>query len=81
MDSMLEKDKVKLDSALEFAIEDSLLIRRITGRRVHPPTGRTYHVEFHPPKVPGKDDVITLFLLSSSFFYIHSHNNNVIRNI
>ncbi|PRP81552.1 adenylate kinase [Planoprotostelium fungivorum] len=57
LDSMLEKDNVKLDSALEFAIEDSLLIRRITGRRVHPPSGRTYHIEFQPPKISGKDDV------------------------
>jgi adenylate kinase len=54
---MLVADKKKIDAALEFAIEDSLLIRRITGRRIHPASGRTYHVEFHPPKVPGKDDV------------------------
>eukprot|EP01117_Protostelium_nocturnum_P013620 TRINITY_DN509_c0_g1_i2.p1 TRINITY_DN509_c0_g1~~TRINITY_DN509_c0_g1_i2.p1 ORF type:complete len:234 (-),score=98.53 TRINITY_DN509_c0_g1_i2:99-800(-) len=56
LDSMLDADKVKLDSALEFAIEDSLLVKRITGRRIHPASGRTYHVDFHPPKVVGKDD-------------------------
>jgi len=57
LDSMLKEDKTKLNQALEFAIEDSLLIRRILGRLVHPASGRSYHTEFYPPKVPGKDDV------------------------
>ena len=54
---MLKEQNAKLDQAIEFAIEDSLLIRRVSGRRVHPTSGRTYHVEFQPPKVQGKDDV------------------------
>jgi adenylate kinase len=54
---MLKEDHAKLDNAFEFKIDDSLLIRRISGRRVHPASGRTYHVEFQPPKVSGKDDV------------------------
>jgi len=41
----------------EFAIDDKLLIKRITGRRIHETSGRTYHVDFHPPKVAGRDDV------------------------
>jgi len=57
LDAMLTQSKSKLDNAFEFAIEDGLLIRRISGRRVHPASNRTYHVEFQPPKVPGKDDV------------------------
>eukprot|EP00027_Filamoeba_sp_ATCC50430_P008397 CAMPEP_0168559436 /NCGR_PEP_ID=MMETSP0413-20121227/10522_1 /TAXON_ID=136452 /ORGANISM="Filamoeba nolandi, Strain NC-AS-23-1" /LENGTH=224 /DNA_ID=CAMNT_0008590663 /DNA_START=48 /DNA_END=722 /DNA_ORIENTATION=+ len=57
LDEMLKEQNAKLDQAIEFAIEDSLLIRRVSGRRVHPTSGRTYHVEFQPPKVPGKDDV------------------------
>jgi len=57
LDSMLKADNTKVTQAFEFAIEDSLLIRRISGRRVHEPSGRTYHVEFAPPKVKGKDDV------------------------
>jgi len=57
LDSMLTADNSKLTQAFEFAIEDALLIRRIAGRRVHEPSGRTYHVEFHPPKQEGKDDV------------------------
>jgi len=57
LDNMLKEAKRKLDKAFEFAIEDALLMRRITGRRVHIPSGRTYYVEFNPPKVTGKDDV------------------------
>lgn len=54
---MLALDNQKVDRALEFKIDDSLLIRRITGRLVHPASGRTYHVEFSPPKKPNTDDV------------------------
>lgn len=57
LDKMLKEEGVTLDSAFEFAIEDQLLFRRITGRRVHMASGRTYHIEFQPPKVAGKDDV------------------------
>jgi len=57
LDGMLKDANAKLDHAFEFAIEDALLIKRITGRRIHPASGRTYHTEFHPPKVQGKDDV------------------------
>ena len=42
---------------MEFAIDDSLLVRRITGRLIHKPSGRSYHTEFAPPKVSMKDDV------------------------
>lgn len=42
---------------VEFGIEDSLLVRRITGRLIHTPSGRSYHVDFNPPKMPMKDDV------------------------
>ena len=46
LDAMLTSRKEKLDRALEFQIADSLLISRITGRLIHPPSGRTYHREF-----------------------------------
>lgn len=46
LDSMLAARKEKLDKALEFQIADQLLISRITGRLVHPGSGRTYHREF-----------------------------------
>ena len=57
LDGLLEKRKAKLDSVIEFGIDDSLLVRRICGRLIHPSSGRSYHEEFHPPKEPMKDDV------------------------
>lgn len=57
LDGLLEKRKTKLDAVVEFNIDDSLLIRRITGRLIHKPSGRTYHEEFNPPKEHMKDDV------------------------
>jgi adenylate kinase len=47
---------VKLDCVLEIAVPDEAIIERMGGRRVHPASGRTYHVKFNPPKVAGKDD-------------------------
>ena len=48
---------VKLDYVLEIDVPDEEIIERMSGRRMHAPSGRTYHVKFHPPKVAGKDDV------------------------
>jgi adenylate kinase len=48
---------VMLDWVVEIDVEDAEIIRRLSGRRVHPASGRTYHVIFNPPKVAGKDDV------------------------
>ncbi|TMW54686.1 hypothetical protein DOY81_000217 [Sarcophaga bullata] len=57
LDELLAKRKSELDAVIEFAIDDSLLVRRITGRLIHPSSGRSYHEEFAPPKVSMKDDV------------------------
>uniref|UniRef100_A0A2K6KAD0 Adenylate kinase 2 n=1 Tax=Rhinopithecus bieti TaxID=61621 RepID=A0A2K6KAD0_RHIBE len=57
LDDLMEKRKERLDSVIEFSIPDSLLIRRITGRLIHPKSGRSYHEEFNPPKEPMKDDI------------------------
>ncbi|KIJ63321.1 hypothetical protein HYDPIDRAFT_134414 [Hydnomerulius pinastri MD-312] len=57
LDAMLESRKEKLDSVVQLQIEDQLLISRITGRLIHPASGRTYHKEFQPPKKPMTDDV------------------------
>lgn len=46
-----------LDCVLQLKVSDSLLVRRLTGRRVHPKSGRVYHIEFNPPKQEGVDDV------------------------
>ncbi len=48
---------VKIDYVVEIAVPDEEIIKRMSGRRVHLPSGRTYHVIFNPPKVEGKDDV------------------------
>jgi adenylate kinase len=48
---------VKLDYVLEIDVPDSAIIERMSGRRVHTASGRTYHVHFNPPKVAGVDDV------------------------
>jgi adenylate kinase len=48
---------VAIDYVLEIDVPDEAIIERMSGRRVHQPSGRTYHVKFNPPKVQGKDDV------------------------
>ncbi|HBO22518.1 MULTISPECIES: adenylate kinase [unclassified Providencia] len=48
---------ITVDSVLEFAVPDDIIVERIIGRRVHAPSGRVYHVNFNPPKVENKDDV------------------------
>ena len=57
LDEMLKKDNQKIDYVVSLAVTDEIVIKRISGRRVHLASGRSYHVEFSPPKVPGKDDV------------------------
>src|SRR5688572_32233650 len=47
---------VKLDFVLEIDVPDDEIILRMSGRRVHPASGRSYHVKFHPPKREGRDD-------------------------
>jgi adenylate kinase len=48
---------VGIDFVVDIETADEEILRRMSGRRVHLPSGRTYHVEFNPPKVAGKDDV------------------------
>ena len=48
---------VKLDVVLEIDVPDSAIVERMSGRRVHVASGRTYHVKFNPPKADGLDDV------------------------
>jgi adenylate kinase len=48
---------VGIDYVLEIDVPDEAIVERMSGRRVHQPSGRTYHVKFNPPKVAGKDDV------------------------
>lgn len=48
---------IDIDCVVEIEVDDDEILRRMTGRRVHPASGRTYHIEFNPPRTPGKDDV------------------------
>ena len=48
---------VAIDYVLEIDVPDEAIIERMSGRRVHPTSGRTYHVKFNPPKAEGRDDV------------------------
>ncbi|KAJ5755338.1 adenylate kinase [Penicillium manginii] len=57
LDEMLSARKQKLQHAVELQIDDALLVARITGRLVHPASGRSYHKIFNPPKSNMTDDV------------------------
>lgn len=48
---------IPIDFVLEISVPDSEIVERMSGRRVHPASGRTYHIKYNPPKVEGKDDV------------------------
>jgi adenylate kinase len=48
---------VTIDYVLEIDVPDEAIIERMSGRRVHPASGRTYHLKFNPPKLEGKDDL------------------------
>ena len=48
---------VRIEAVVEIAVPDERIIERMSGRRVHPGSGRTYHVQFNPPEVDGLDDI------------------------
>jgi adenylate kinase len=48
---------VGIDYVVEIDVPDEAIVERMSGRRSHPASGRTYHVKFNPPKVAGKDDI------------------------
>ncbi len=53
----LKEAQIKIDAVVELKVDDEEIVRRISGRRTHPGSGRVYHVLYNPPKVEGKDDV------------------------
>ncbi|AZL84234.1 adenylate kinase [Aliivibrio salmonicida] len=53
----LKENGVSIDYVLEFDVADEVIVERMSGRRAHLPSGRTYHVTFNPSKVEGQDDV------------------------
>ena len=48
--------EIGIDEVLEIDVPDDVVVERLSGRRVHEPSGRTYHVMFNPPETPGVDD-------------------------
>jgi adenylate kinase len=52
----MRESNVAIDYVLEIDVPDAAIVERMSGRRVHALSGRTYHVKFNPPQVPGKDD-------------------------
>lgn len=53
----LRRAGIDVDFVLDIDVSDEEILRRLGGRRVHPASGRTYHIEFNPPRVPDKDDI------------------------
>ncbi|MBW4046499.1 MAG: adenylate kinase [Proteobacteria bacterium] len=53
----LKSAGVAIDYVVDFDVPDEDIVERLSGRRVHPASGRVYHVKYNPPKVPGKDDL------------------------
>jgi adenylate kinase len=52
----LQQAGIALDAVVEIDVPDAVILERISGRRVHPASGRSYHIVHNPPKVEGKDD-------------------------
>ncbi len=52
----LREAGVTIDNVVEIAVDDEEIVSRVAGRRMHPASGRTYHIQHNPPKVAGKDD-------------------------
>ncbi|WP_253306537.1 adenylate kinase family protein [unidentified bacterial endosymbiont] len=48
---------IKLDQVVHLAVPEAVLIRRLSGRRVHRPSGRLYHIDYQPPRVADRDDI------------------------
>jgi len=49
--------KINFTHVIEIFVEDEIIVKRMSGRRVHPASGRNYHVIYNPPKIEGKDDI------------------------
>ncbi|SNY55335.1 Adenylate kinase [Arsukibacterium tuosuense] len=52
----MKDNGVVVDHVIEFDVPDDVIVERMSGRRVHPASGRVYHIKYNPPKVAGKDD-------------------------
>ena len=57
LDELFNKSNKKLDHVIVINVDDDEIVERMGGRRMHPGSGRVYHVKYNPPKVEGKDDI------------------------
>jgi len=57
LDLLLSHINQELDLAILLNLKDDIIVKRMGGRRVHPDSGRVYHIEYNPPKIDSKDDV------------------------
>jgi len=57
LSSLLSTINQKLDIAILLKLDDDIIVKRMSGRRVHPDSGRVYHIEYNPPKIENKDDL------------------------
>ena len=55
--SILEKMGIEFTNVIEIKVDDEVIVNRMSGRRVHPQSGRNYHIDFNPPKKEGVDDI------------------------
>ncbi|MDB6096566.1 MAG: adenylate kinase [Francisellaceae bacterium] len=55
--SALQDAHIEIDSVVEIEVSDNCIINRLSGRRIHEPSGRTYHLDFNPPKIKNLDDL------------------------
>ena len=55
--SILEKMGIEFTNVIEIKVDDKVIVNRMSGRRVHPQSGRNYHIDFNPPKKEGVDDL------------------------
>jgi len=57
LDQILAKQGKKIDSVINLAVDDAVLVKRVTGRLIHAASGRSYNIHFNPPKKPNTDDI------------------------
>ena len=55
--SILESMGIEFTNVIEIKVDDEVIVNRMSGRRVHPQSGRNYHIDFNPPKKEGVDDL------------------------
>jgi len=55
--SILERMGIEFTNVIEIKVDDEVIVNRMSGRRVHPQSGRNYHIDFNPPKKEGLDDL------------------------